>query len=45
MFLELMIRKPQASAQVSGFPAQDEAKSGSLIDPTTPNGVGAVGFG
>jgi hypothetical protein len=45
MFLELMIRKPQASAQFLDLPAQDEAKSGSLIDATTSNGVGAMGFG
>jgi len=45
MFLELMIRRPQASEQVAGCPAQDEAKLGSLIDETTLKGVGATGFG
>lgn len=45
MFLELIIRRPQESAQFAGLPAQVEAKSGSLIDATTLNGVGATGLG
>jgi len=45
MLLEFKMRRPHAFAQFPDFPAQDEARSGSFIDETTENGVGAEGVG
>lgn len=45
MSLLLMMRNAQASEQCPDCPAQEAAKSGSLIAGTTVNGAGAGGFG
>ena len=39
------MRKPHALAHIPDLPAQEVAKSGSLIAGTTVNGAGAGGFG